>query len=200
MRFTVRELVYIGIFGALWGTVEITSGSILHVFNVPFSGVMLSGVGIAIALIGRLFVPRSGSVLFIGLVTAFLKMFSLGGIVINPMIGIVMESLIAEVALTALQQPRRWTFVVAGALATLWPLIHPFFTQGILAGVGVLTIYTRTITNGAKTLGLDPAYIAVVLVALIVVHLLIGCVAGLIAWDAGRVIQARIRPTTRQVA
>jgi ABC-type thiamin/hydroxymethylpyrimidine transport system permease subunit len=200
MRFTVRELVYIGIFGALWGTVEITSGSILHVFNVPFAGVMLSGVGIAIALIGRLFVPRPGSVLFIGLVTACLKVFSLGGIVINPMIGIVMESLLAEVALTALRQPRRGTFVVAGGLATLWPLIHPFFTQGILAGVGVLAIYTRTITNGAKTLGFDPAAIVVVLVALIVIHLLIGCAAGLIAWDAGRVIQARLRPTAQQAA
>ena len=42
MRFTVRDLVYIGLFGAMWGTIEITSGSILHVFNVPFSGVNLS--------------------------------------------------------------------------------------------------------------------------------------------------------------
>lgn len=200
MRFTIRELVYIGIFGALWGTVEITSGSILHVFNVPFAGVMLSAVGIAIALIGRLFVPRTGSVLFIGLVTAFLKLFSLGGIVINPMIGIVMESLIAEIALVALRQPRRATFVAAGALATLWPLVHPFFTQGILAGTGLLTIYTRTITNGAKTLQLDPSAVLIVAVALIVIHMLIGCVAGWIAWDAGCVIQARLRPTVRQVA
>ncbi len=49
MRFTVRDLVYIGVFGAMWGTIEMTSGSILHVFNVPFAGVMLTGVGIAIA-------------------------------------------------------------------------------------------------------------------------------------------------------
>lgn len=100
MRFTVRDLVYIGVFGALWGAVEISLGSVLHTLNVPFSGVFLTGIGIAIALIGRLFVPRTGSVLFIGLVTAFLKMFSLGGIVLNPMIGIVAESVLAEVALT----------------------------------------------------------------------------------------------------
>ena len=101
MRFSVRDLVYIGVFGALWGTMEITSGSILHVFNIPFAGAILSGVGIAIALIGRLFVPRPGSIVFIGLVTAFLKMFSLGGIIIYPVIGIIAESILAELAVKA---------------------------------------------------------------------------------------------------
>ena len=200
MRFTVRDLVYIGLFGAMWGAIEITSGSILHVFNVPFSGVMLSGVGIAIALIGRLFVPRAGSVLFIGLVTASLKMFSVGGIVINPMIGIVMESLLAECVLILMRQPRRSSFVMAGACATLWPLVHPFFTQGILAGAGLVTIYTRMITNGAKTLGLDPSAIVIIVGALIVIHLLIGSMAGLIAWDAGRIVQARLQPSSRPIA
>lgn len=197
MRFTVRDLVYIGVFGALWGAVEISLGSVLHTLNVPFSGVVLTGIGIAIALIGRLFVPRTGSVLFIGLVTAFLKMFSLGGIVINPMIGIVAESLLAEVALTALGQPRRLSFIVAGALATFWPFVHPFFTQGILAGAGILTIYQRTLTNGAKLLGLDPSAVVLILAGLIVVHLLIGSIAGLLAWDAGRVVQVRLRPAPR---
>jgi len=197
MRFTVRDLVYIGVFGALWGAVEISLGSVLHTLNVPFSGVVLTGIGIAIALIGRLFVPRTGSVLFIGLVTAFLKMFSLGGIVINPMIGILAESLLAEVALTALGQPRRLSFIVAGALATFWPFIHPFFTQGILYGAGILTIYERTLTNGARLLGLDPSAVVLILVGLIAVHLLIGGIAGLLAWDAGRVVQARLRPATR---
>ncbi len=195
MRFTVRDLVYIGVFGAMWGTIEVTSGSILHVFNVPFAGVMLSGVGIAIALIGRLFVPRPGSVLFIGLVTAFLKMFSLGGIVVNPMIGIVMESLLAEIALILMRRPSRVSFIVAGMAAVPWSLIHPFFTQGILAGSGLATIYMRTISNGARTLGLDPSAIAVILIALVAIHMLIGCVIGWIAWDAGKVVRARLVPS-----
>ncbi len=197
MRFNVRDLVYIGVFGALWGVSEMSLGSVLHTLNVPFSGVVLTGIGIAIALIGRLFVPRTGSVLFIGLVTAFLKMFSLGGIVINPMIGIVAESLLAEVALTALGQPRRLSFIVAGALATFWPFIHPFFTQGILYGAGILTIYERTLTNGARLLGLDPSAVVLILAGLIAIHLLIGSIAGLLAWDAGRVVQVRLRPAPR---
>ncbi len=194
MRFTVRDLVYIGVFGALWGAVEISLGSVLHTLNVPFSGVVMTGIGIAIALIGRLFVPRTGSVLFIGLVTAFLKMFSLGGVVITPIIGILAESLLAEAALTALGQPRRVSFIVAGALATFWPFVHPFFTQGVLAGSGILTIYERTLSNGARTLGLAPSAVGLILAGLIGLHLCMGVVAGLVAWDASRVVQARLRP------
>ena len=106
-------------------------------------------------------------------------MFSVGGIVLSPMLGILMESLLAEVALTALGRPRRLSFMLAGCLATLWTLVHPFLTQGILAGSGILTIYERTLTNGARALGLDPSVVLVVLAALIGLHLAIGTAAGL---------------------
>jgi hypothetical protein len=194
MRFTIRELVYIGVFGALWGAVEITSGSLFHVLNVPFTGLVLAGVGITIALIGRLFVPRRGSLLAIGVITALLKMLSLGGVVLTPMIGIIAESLIAELALSALGTSRRASFMAAGSLATLWPFVHPFLTQGILAGSGIFTIYQRTIQKGAQTLGLPASAVFYVLAALIALHLALGLVAGFLAWDAGRVIKARLRP------
>lgn len=197
MRFTVRDLVYIGVFGALWGAVEMTLGSVLHVVNVPFSGVILTGIGVTILLIGRLFVPRAGSVLFIGLVTAFLKMLSLGGIVLNPMIGIVAESLLAEVVLTATGRPRRATFVLAGALATFWPFVHPFFTHGLLAGRDLLTVYGWTIEKGAELLGLDASAVVLIVAGLIGVHLVIGAIAGTLGWDVGQIIQKRLQPSAR---
>jgi ABC-type thiamin/hydroxymethylpyrimidine transport system permease subunit len=195
MRFTVRDLVYIGVFGALWGVAETSLGSLLHVLNVPFTGAFMGGIGITIALIGRLFVPRRGSLLFIGLVTACVKMLSLGGIVLNPMIGIVAEAVLAELALTALGRPRRLSFVVAAVLATFWSFIHPFFTQGLLAGQGMLTVYGWTIERGARLLGLDASAVFVVLALVVGIHVAIGIVAGLLAWDAGRLVQGRLRPS-----
>lgn len=200
MRFSVRQLVYIGVFGAIWGAVETTLGAVLHTLNVPFSGVVLTGIGLIIALVGRLFVPAPGSTLLIGAVTAFVKMFSVGGIVLTPMIGILAESLIAEIVLTATRRPSRPSFVLAGGLATLWPFVHPFLTQGILAGAGILEIYNRTITNGARLLRLDPSAILLVLAGLIAVHLGIGVVAGFVGWDVGRVVQGRLRPASRTSA
>ena len=68
-RFTTRDLVYIAVFGALWGVLEITIGSYLHLvfpsLATPLVGVgtIMTSIGMVLALIGRLFVPRTGSVL-----------------------------------------------------------------------------------------------------------------------------------------
>jgi ABC-type thiamin/hydroxymethylpyrimidine transport system permease subunit len=190
-------LVYIGVFGALWAAVETTLGSALHVLNTPLAGVVLTGIGMNVALVGRLFVPRRGSVIFIGVVTALLKMLSLGGIVINPMIAILAESLAAELALMPFAVPRRLGFVVAGGAATLWCLLHPFLTQGVLAGRGVLTIYQQTLETGAGLLGFDAEAVVVILAALVAAYVLIGAACGFAAWDLGRIVSRRLRTSLR---
>ncbi len=191
MRYTLRDLVYIGVFGALWGAVESTAGSVLHMLNVPFAGAVLSALGITIALIGRLYVPQRGSLIFIGCVAALLKLFSLGGVVLNPILGILMESLLAEGALILAGHSSRFTFAWAGALAVLSTLAQPFVTQGLLAGQGLLVIYVRTIERGAGALGVNPALALVVLGLLAALHLLLGAAAGVLAWDGGRLTVSR---------
>ncbi|MGZ6346947.1 MAG: hypothetical protein ACXWNC_05195 [Anaerolineales bacterium] len=57
MKFTTRELVTMAVFGALWGVVEISLGSVLHAIKIPLTGLALTAIGLLVALIGRLFVP-----------------------------------------------------------------------------------------------------------------------------------------------
>ena len=59
MRFSTKDLVTIAVFGALWGSVEMTLGAWLHATGMPFSGLLLSAIGITIALTGYVFVPRA---------------------------------------------------------------------------------------------------------------------------------------------
>jgi len=191
--------VNIGIFGALWGAIETTVGAPLHVLRVPFTGTLLTAVGITIALIGRLFVPRGGSVLFIGLVTAFLKMLSLGGIVLNPMIGIVIESSLAELALTGLGKARRASFTIAGGAATAWCFFQPFLTQAVLAGRELSTVYRWTVENGAGLLGLKEDAAVLIVAVLTAGHVLVGAAAGFLAWDLGRTVQSRLSPSPDDV-
>jgi hypothetical protein len=192
MKFTVRDLVYIGIFGALWGAVEMALGSYLHVIGAPFTGTIMTALGMVIALVGRLFVPQRGSVLMMGLVTMLLKALSIGGVVANPMIAILAESLLAE-AVLLLGGSNRLVFVAAGALATFWNFIHPFFTQGILAGTGILAIYQRSLLKGADLVGLDGGAVGLILLALILVRLIAGAVAGGVAWSLGQQVLARLQ-------
>jgi len=75
-RLTTRDLVYIAVFGALWGAMEITLGSYLHavfpqgVTPIVGAGTIMTAIGIIVALVGWLFVPRTGAVLMIGVVAA----------------------------------------------------------------------------------------------------------------------------------
>lgn len=192
MRFSVRDLVFIGMFGALWGAVEVGLGSYLHVLHVPFNGTILAAIGITIALVGRSFVPMRGSVLFIGLVTALLKMLSVGGIVLNPMIAIVIESGLAELGLLPSKFPRRWTFVLAGALAVSWDFFHRFFTQALLAGRGILEVYGWTIREGSELLGVGESAAFALIFFLIAIRLVLGVLAGVSAWSVARAIRQRM--------
>ncbi|MHB0869665.1 MAG: hypothetical protein ACYC66_04975 [Chloroflexota bacterium] len=192
MKLTVRDLVYVGLFGALWGALEIGFGSYLHVLKVPFSGTIMAAVGITIALVGRSFVAKRGSVLFIGAVTALLKMFSLGGIILNPMIGILFESGLAELGLLSSPRLRRASFVLAGALAVSWDFFHQFFTQGILAGRGILTVYGWTLEQGSRMLGIDQGAAFALLVLLLGLRLVLGAAAGFFAWSLVGAVRRRM--------
>lgn len=191
MQFGLRNLVYIGVFGALWGGLEATLGAALHVLRVPFTGLVLASAGLTIALIGRLFVPRAGSLLAIGMVTALLKAFSVGGFVFSPMLAIVAESLIAE-AVVLVVGARRAGFVAAGAAALLWPVVHPLITQTLLAGRGVWTVYLGIVQGLMRLLRLEAGALATALALFVALHLAAGALAGWLAWEAGCTAARRV--------
>jgi len=180
------------VFGTLWGLSEMTLGTVLKSLNIPLGGVVLSTVGLVIALVGRVLVPRRGSTLFIGVIATLLKLFSLGGVIIGPMIGIMGEALVAEVALTALGRPRRAAFLVAGAVGVLCPLVQPFVTNPLLFGRTLFTVWLDLLDLGGRLFGLGSDAALVIVLALAALHAAIGLVAGWFAWEAGRALQTRL--------
>ena len=92
MKFSTRQLVTMAVFGTLWGLMEISVGSVLNATKMPLSGLILSTTGLLIAMMGRLFVPARGSTLFTGVIAMILKLFSIGSIIIGPMLGIPQEN------------------------------------------------------------------------------------------------------------
>jgi ABC-type thiamin/hydroxymethylpyrimidine transport system permease subunit len=194
VRFSTKDLVTLAVFGALWGSVEMTLGAWLHAANVPFTGLLLSGVGICIALVGHVFVPRAGAVFMISLVAAMLKAFSVGGVVLNPMIAIVVEGALAELGLFVGGHRRTVSpYVLAGVLAVSWAFVQPFFTQGVLAGQGVFEIYVRTAQRAACLLGFSTGALVAVVVVVFLVHVGVGAAAGLVAVGLSRQLTRRLR-------
>jgi hypothetical protein len=171
-----------------------TLGAVLHALRLPFAGLVMGGLGMLIVLTGYRFVPRRGAVLTVGLVSALLKAFSLGSIVLSPMFSILAESLLAELGLALTGgQPRRGPLALAGALAVLWSFFHPFVGQGLLAGQAMVEIYRRTLEAGARLLHLDPHAVPIIVLALVVLHLAVGATAGILACGLGRQLSRRLQ-------
>ena len=192
--WSTRELVTLAVFGALWGVAEMTLGAVLHALRLPFAGLVMSGLGMLIVLTGYRFVPRRGSVLTVGLVSALLKAFSLGSIVLSPMLSILAEALLAELGLALTGgRPHRGPLALAGALAVLWSFIHPFIGQSLLAGRGMVEVYRRTLETGARLLHLDPQAVPIIVLALIVLHLAVGATSGILACGLGRQLSRRLQ-------
>ena len=192
MKFSTRELTTIAVFGTLWGIVEMSLGTVLKSLNVPVSGVVLSAIGLTVALVGRFFVPRRGSTLFIGVIATLLKLFSLGGVLLGPMVGIISEALIAELALSSLGKPRRTSFVLAGSLGVLWALVQPLVTGPLFFGRAVYDAWLNLLDRGGDLLGLDSNAALWIILGMAGLHLLIGSLAGWLAWDVGCQLQARL--------
>jgi ABC-type thiamin/hydroxymethylpyrimidine transport system permease subunit len=194
MNFKTRELVLLAVFGALWGASEIMLGSVLHNLKVPFNGVILAGIGLLIALIGRVFIPKRGATFFIGVIATILKLFSIGSVVVGPMIGILAEALLAELILTLSKRPSRPAFMLAGSLGVLWTLLHPFFTGLLLFGRSIVEVWLATIQEGSRLLGLQVgsgALILAILLILIFIRVIVGGLAGWLAWDVGKLLKTR---------
>jgi len=192
MKPSTRELATLAVFGALWGLSEVSLGSVLKTLNIPLSGVALSAIGLTIALTGRAFVPRRGSTLFIGVIAMFLKLFSLGGVIIGPMFGILTEALIAEIVLSLAGKPRRAAFTLAGALGVAWVLLQPFVTGPLLFGRTLFTVWLDLLDRGSQLLGIDPAAAIWIVLGLLAIYLVIGAIVGWLSWDIANLLQIRL--------
>lgn len=195
--YSVRSWVTIGLFGALWTVVEMTLGSYLHVIFPPqantfLAGVVLGGLGVAVALTGRHFVPERGSVFLIGVVTALLKLLSPGGVRLGPSVAILVEGALMEAVLWLAWRPRRWAFVAGGALAVGWNLPHKFIMMRLLYGQGVLEVYTKMVQEGSRMLGLAPSAAWLILAILLLVYLIVGAIGGWGAWKLGGAVARRL--------
>ena len=192
MKFNTRELATVAVFGTLWGISEITMGSVLNALNIPLSGAFLAAIGIIIALIGRVFVPKRGSILFIGLIAMLLKLFTLGGIVIGPMVAILSEAILTELVLSLSRKPRLLTFMLAGSIGITWSLVQPLVTGPLLFGRTLFIVWLDLLDSGSRLLGLNSSAIFFIAAGLLVIYLVIGSAAGWIAWLIAKQLQIRM--------
>lgn len=179
-RLSTRDLVYIAVLAALWAGSENVLGAQLHAMNIPFNGIPLTAIAVFLMVTGRSLVPKAGSTILMGMVVALLRLLSIGGVLLSPMIAILMEALLVELTMTA--GATQLASLIGGALAEMWSFVHPFLIQPLFFGGQILVIYEKTILAGSKMIGVDPANVILIILVIVVLHGIAGIVAGVVGW------------------
>ncbi|MFQ6605227.1 MAG: hypothetical protein ACE5D8_06700 [Fidelibacterota bacterium] len=174
-----KSLVYIAVFGTFWGLMEASLGSILHAFHFPFTGSILSALGLVVLLVARKINPAPGSSALMGVIAGLIKIMGLATVKLGPFIGIVMEGLLVE-SILSLIGPGRTGFLFSGIMVGIYPIVQTVVTKSILFGANFLPVILETARGFSETVGRSLGWWILIIYAAI--HILFGLIAALTAW------------------
>ena len=109
--------------GTIWAASEIVLGSFLHNLRVPFSGNILTAIGIIILISISYTWSAKGLFWRAGLICAIMKTMSPSAIIFGPMIAIMAESLLLELFTRILGRTYAG-YIIGAMLAMSWNLLH----------------------------------------------------------------------------
>ncbi|MDD2806857.1 MAG: hypothetical protein PHV33_15000, partial [Elusimicrobiales bacterium] len=163
--------------GSLWAVSEIILGSFLHNARVPFKGVLLTGIGVAVLVAGRRLWPERGLLWRAGLICAAMKSVSPSAVLLNPMIAIFMEGLLAEAGVFLLGGGPAGC-LLGGGLAMTWCFVHTVGSKLIYYGPDVVKAYISGVERLFGSAAAGPGLAWRMLAALAAAHFLAGLAAA----------------------
>lgn len=192
-----RKYSYIVIFGAVWGASEMFLGGLLHAMHVPLRGMIMAGIAAFLLISNNLLINEKNTSLTMGGIAAFLKLFSLGGLVISPAIAILIESLIAEICFLLFKR-KLAASLIAGILIVSYTITHRLFSLLVI----YRTEFTETIKifvndqSALHSIGLKSAIILSMIY--IFIHIVFGMMIGFVAFTTLQRAMKRIEFSDRR--
>ncbi|MBN2517716.1 MAG: hypothetical protein JXB14_02640 [Candidatus Altiarchaeota archaeon] len=156
----LKLIIGIIVFGSLWGFLEASFGGFLHFIHLPQKGIIMASLAIGIMSYTRAMYHRPGMELAMGVVAAALKSSNalfLGADVIRPMLAILLEAFVFDLAITTLSKinAKDYMKAVAGALGgwggtAVFSFVLAYVLQiGFWAKLGFFGILEYLYTEGA---------------------------------------------------
>ena len=187
----VRKTAFIAVFGALWGLSEITLGSVLHSFQIPLTGMVMTALSIIIAVTGSLFIRSFGAITLMGMIASFMKLFSLGGIILTPVIAILIEAVILDILTWAGKR----TFVsicLAGGTTLLYAFLHKFTIGAFIYGLEFFQVLKDTMLLLSEDFNINEKLGWYFFGFIGLIHVVTGIISGAVSWLAYRKIKSRL--------
>ncbi len=186
-----RPWTYAALFGALWGAIEATLGTAVHLGNVPLRGTIMGLIGLLCVVCLRRLQPHPGVCLLAGVVAIFLKIFTLGGLYPGPIIGIGVQALVLELALTA-SGGRAIGAAIGGFLALATNPVQKLITMWVVAGTDAVRSYFLLLEESATAFGFEGLSAEVVIVSIVLGKGIIGVAGGLWSWLVAARVMRRL--------
>jgi hypothetical protein len=139
------------VLGCLWASSEIVLGSFLHNLRVPFSGNILTAIGLMLLISVSHLWKEKGLFWRAGLVCALMKTVSPSALIFGPMIAILSEAFLLEISTRIFG--KTWAgFIIGGILAMSWNLFHRIANMIIVYGFNIVDLYTNIVQYAQKQL------------------------------------------------
>jgi hypothetical protein len=185
----VRPWTYAALFGTLWGALEATLGTAVHLGKFPLRGTLMGIVGLVCLVCLRRLQPKPGVCLLAGAVAVFLKIFTLGGLFPGPIVGIAVQAVAVEAAMTGLGGGAVGA-AVGGFVTLATNPLQKLATTWIVAGREAVDASLRLLARSAEALGLPEVRAVAIFWLVVVATGVVGALGGLWAWwVAGRVVR-----------
>ncbi len=181
-----KQLVYIAVFGALWGVIEVAAGMILHNLHVPFTGLILTIAGIITALVCVKLTNRKSALLSVAIIAAILKMLSFTFIKIGPIVGIITSAFAGQIVLLLLNI-NLIGFIFTGGVMASMPFVQFLAVYSVIYTPEIFKIYEDVL----RTLGFKDINLVVLISTILSLHFLLGSIAGLVSWQLSKTLIKR---------
>jgi nucleoside-triphosphatase THEP1 len=174
--------------GTIWAASEIVLGSFLHNLRIPFSGNILTAIGLIILIsLGYIWTDR-GIFWRAGLICALMKTMSPSAVIFGPMIAIFTESLLLELFVRIFGR-NILGFAVGSMLAMSWNLFQKILNYVIFYGTNIIGIYSNLLKFAQKQLSIKSDIVWMPIIVLLILYGLFGLFAAIVGIRIGRSLQ-----------
>lgn len=175
------------IVGTIWAASEIVLGSFLHNLKVPFSGNILTAIGIVILISVSYIWTEKGLFWRAGLICAIMKTMSPSAVIFGPMIAIFSEAALLEISVRLLGKTFAG-YILGGMLAMSWNLFQKIMNFIIFYGYNIVEVYSNLLKFAQKQLNIQFNIVWLPIIVLLIIYCLFGLLSAIIGIKVGRKI------------
>lgn len=170
--------------GSLWATIEIILGSFFHNLRLPMAGTVLAMISVLLMVAFHQQWREKGLLWRAGLICALMKSISPSAILLGPMVGILTEALLMELAIRLLGG-NLIGYLIGGAIALMSTIAHKVANLLIIYGFDFVNVMVNLYDYAVTKIGIETLSPEMALFLLFAIYAMLGIVSSVTGFFIG---------------